>query len=57
LQAKKDIREWLISINCIKYMDLLIENGYDDLTFYHELTEEDLKEIGVDDAVDRMEVN
>jgi len=38
-------------------MDLLIENGYDDLTFYHELTEEDLKEIGVDDAVDRMEVN
>ena len=38
-------------------MDLLIENGYDDLTFYHELTVDDLKEVGVNNVNDRMVVS
>lgn len=55
-KAKLDILNWLASIKCDRYYDLLVKNGYDDLSFFHELTIDDLKEIGIDKSVDRVQI-
>ena len=34
----------------------MISNGYDDMSFYHALTVEDLQEIGIANDADRVKV-
>eukprot|EP01084_Bolivina_argentea_P267897 454899_1 len=42
-----DVKKWLSEINLNKYGDLLIGSGYDDLDSIIDLSNDDLKEIGI----------
>ncbi|XP_066910921.1 phosphatidylinositol 3,4,5-trisphosphate 5-phosphatase 2A-like isoform X2 [Clytia hemisphaerica] len=56
VNSANEIRDWLVSINCGQYFDAMISNGYDDMSFYHALTVEDLHEIGISNDADRVKI-
>ena len=51
----RTVEELLELNNATRYIDILIEAGYDDINFICETSDEELKELGMDGA-DREEV-
>lgn len=50
LQERKqnvDVFQWLQSINYPQYYEPFVENGFDDLNFFHDLSVNDLTIIGI----------
>ncbi|XP_063162100.1 phosphatidylinositol 3,4,5-trisphosphate 5-phosphatase 2 [Candoia aspera] len=49
-RSKSSVGEWLQAIGMERYEEGLVHNGWDDLEFLSDITEEDLEEAGVMDA-------
>lgn len=49
----RSVRELLLRNNMGHYCDMLINNGYDDIRFIHETSEEELRDVGIASSLDR----
>ena len=52
----RSVRELLELYNATKYVDVLMEAGYDDIKFICETSDEELEDIGIVESADRQQV-